>query len=67
MSWNVTPRSLISGSRPEEGGDIFVRNVGNQLQNYTAPHLRRAQSTSSLTEEPQIYKKVKNIRQNERK
>jgi hypothetical protein len=38
----------------ENGGSTFFRNVGNHLQDHTAPQPRRSQSTFSSQSRPQI-------------
>jgi hypothetical protein len=40
VSWNVT-------LHPEDGGDKFLRNVGNHLQDHMVSQTRRSQSTSN--------------------
>jgi hypothetical protein len=44
----------ISIFYPKDGDDTFLRNVGTQLQNYTALQPRRPQSTFSALLTPQI-------------
>jgi hypothetical protein len=38
---------------PEDGGSMFLRNVGNHLQDHTALQPRRSQQTSSPPLRPQ--------------
>jgi hypothetical protein len=52
--WVVTPCSgyqRLGGTYrfhgPEDGGDTFLRNIGNHLQDYTASQPRKPQSTNS--------------------